>query len=361
MDEGMAAMAELAEMAAEIPWPDGAAEQAVRDRISRLAVPAEGLGRFAELAEWLAGAQGVAPPRELRRPRLLVFAEDDDAGPGAIVAPLADISLRCVAVPRRTTFADAVDFGVDLADQEVDSGADLLMLAERGSTTWIQALTVISVLADVEPVRVVGRRDRIDDAQWSRDVVAVRDARRQGAALKAEPGQLLAAVGGLTLTAMAAFLLRAAGRATPVLLDGTAATAAALAARELAPRTIRWWQASHRSTDPAHVVALDRLRLDPILELGTLLDGGVGAALAVPLLQAAVQLYAHLPESPAADRPAEQSGTAPPQQGEEVGDVAATETADWTGRSASADVGDDEGWLAELRSDSPSPDVEDDV
>jgi len=49
-----------------------------------------------------------------------------------------------------------------------------------------------------------------------------------------------------------------------------------------------WWQAGHLSTEPAHALALAQLGLDPILDLKMRLGEGTGAAVALPVLRAAV-------------------------------------------------------------------------
>ena len=63
--------------------------------------------------------------------------------------------------------------------------------------------------------------------------------------------------------------------------------AAALVADRLTPGARAWWQAGHRSTEPAHAAALALLELTPLLDLGLRLGEGTGALLALPLLQAA--------------------------------------------------------------------------
>lgn len=303
--EGTAtAMTDLGQLAADIPWPDSDAEQATRERIPQLAVPAGSLGRLAELAEWLSGAQGASPPAMPQRVRLVVLDSNadlpiDNGGVGPALADLSDVTVRLVPVGADLEFEAAVEFGVQLADAEIDAGADLLLLGHRGDSVRIPAAAVVSLVTGVEPVRMVGQRDGIDDARWIRDVIAVRDTRRRAAAKRTEPADMLAEIGDPMVAAMTAFLLRAAGRATPVLLDALPTTAAALVVRELAPRAIRWWQAAHRSLDPAHRAALDRLRLDPLLDLQADLDGGAAAALAVPLLRGAVRAVAELPIDPA--------------------------------------------------------------
>ena len=86
---------------------------------------------------------------------------------------------------------------------------------------------------------------------------------------------------------MSGFLLQAAVRRTPVLLDGVVSGAAALVAHRIAFLARGWWLAGHCSTEPAHRRALDRLQLVPILDLGLRLGEGTGALLALPLLRAA--------------------------------------------------------------------------
>ena len=73
-----------------------------------------------------------------------------------------------------------------------------------------------------------------------------------------------------------------------MLLDGVVVTAAALVADRLAPGARLWWQAGHRSTEPAHTLACKQLGLDPIVDLGMRLGEGTGAAVALSILRAAV-------------------------------------------------------------------------
>jgi nicotinate-nucleotide--dimethylbenzimidazole phosphoribosyltransferase len=83
-------------------------------------------------------------------------------------------------------------------------------------------------------------------------------------------------------------------RRTPVLLDGVVVTAAALVADRLAPGARSWWQAGHRSTEPAHTLALQHLRLEPVVDLGMRLGEGTGAMVALPVLRAAVATLASM-------------------------------------------------------------------
>lgn len=201
----------------------------------------------------------------------------------------------------------AIAAGRTIADQEVDAGADLLIAGDMGIGNTTPATTLVAALTATEPVAVVGRGTGVDDEGWARKTAAIRDALFRARQVKADPVALLAVCGGADLAAMAGFLAQAALRRTPVLLDGMVVTAAALVADRLAPGAKTWWQAAHLSTEPAHAVALQRLQLTPILDLGMRLGEGSGAAVALPVLRAAVATLASMAtfgEANVTDKPA---------------------------------------------------------
>lgn len=320
--------------------PDHDAERAARSRQQTLTKPPGSLGRLEELSVWVAACQGACPPRQFARARVVVFAGDHgvtasgvsafpsevtaqmvanfDAGGAAInvLAELAGAGVRVadiavdaepanavigahkvrrgsgnIAVADALTSDEAlaaVQAGRTIADEEVDGGADLLIAGDMGIGNTTPATTLIAALTGSEPVAVVGRGTGIDDEGWARKTSAIRDALYRARGVIADPLGLLRVCGGADLAAMAGFLAQAAVRRTPVLLDGVVVTAAALVADELAPGARAWWQAGHRSTEPAHALALQRLDLEPILDLGMRLGEGSGAAVALPVLRAAV-------------------------------------------------------------------------
>jgi len=180
-----------------------------------------------------------------------------------------------------------VQAGIDVADDEIDSGTDLIVVGDLGVGATTVAAVLVSVITNTEPVKVVGRGGGagIDDNTWMRKTTAVRDARLRAWEVRAAPVDLLATAGGADVAAMVGFLIRAAVRRTPVLLDGVVAAAAALVVQELQPRCVRWWRAGQRTSEPAQAVALRRLGLEPILDLGVAAGDGSGALLAVPICE----------------------------------------------------------------------------
>lgn len=177
--------------------------------------------------------------------------------------------------------------GMAVADAEVDSGADLLLLTSLGTAAAAAASAVVCAATSSEPVHTVGRAG-VDDATWIRRVAAVRDGLRRTRTLELDPMDLLTHFGGPDVAAMTGFVVGAALRRTPVVLDGLAPSAAAVVAAQLSPRVVPFLVVSHRGADSAQAAAIDDLGVESLLDLKLASDEGEGALLAVPVIDGAV-------------------------------------------------------------------------
>jgi nicotinate-nucleotide--dimethylbenzimidazole phosphoribosyltransferase len=280
---------DLTALAADVQWTDRAAGTRTAE-----AMPTA-LGRLVDLADWLASVQAVAPPREPQRVRLVQFGRAGSPAVAGLAADL-DVGMRLVdELPGVPT--DALAAGLALADREVDGGADLLAVA-CPAPVGVAAAVAVSVLAAAEPVRVLERGAAATDPQaWMQRATAVRDLRRRAMRYRDEPEQLLAELGDGTLAAAAGFVLQAAVRRTPVLLDGAGATAAALLAYQVQPRTVRWLTAAGTTSDPAQVLAMTTMGLRGIFDSAVATGDGIAALIALPALRAAARTAAETPPS----------------------------------------------------------------
>jgi nicotinate-nucleotide--dimethylbenzimidazole phosphoribosyltransferase len=107
---------------------------------------------------------------------------------------------------------------------------------------------------------------------------------------QAGPLVILAELGGLEIAALCGFVVGAASRRVPVVVDGVIAAAAALVAAAFAPDVVGYLVVGHRSSEPGSAAVLEKLGLSPVLDLGMRLGEGSGAALAVPTVQAAAKI-----------------------------------------------------------------------
>lgn len=334
-------MPDLESTLAAIGPPDAAAMAAAEARQQRLTKPPGSMGRLETLGTQLAGVARVCPPPVPAPVAVAVFAGDHGvhargvtswpqevtvqmvrtvcAG-GAVVNALArqvgvdvvvvDVGvvgdapphpLLTVAKVARGT-ADiyagpamtaeecrrALETGVGHAYRLADAGYRLLATGDLGLANTTPAAALVSALTGRDPAEVTGRGAGCDDATLARKVEVVhRAVSRVG---DAPPMTVLAEVGGFEHAALAGFVLGAAARRIPVVLDGVIACSAALVAAALEPDVAAYLAAGHRSSEPGASVALDRLGLEPLLDLGMRLGEGSGALLAVPLVQSAARM-----------------------------------------------------------------------
>ncbi|MEU3752112.1 nicotinate-nucleotide--dimethylbenzimidazole phosphoribosyltransferase [Streptomyces olivoreticuli] len=341
----------LDDFATLIERPDPGVRRDAEARRERLTPRPGALGRLDELGEWLAAAQGSVPVEPVEQVTALLFAGDHgvaelgvSAGPkggahelvratldgrntAAILARRAGARLRVVdmsvdcdpdglpedvtryRVRRGSGRIDVEDAltaeeaeaafraGMAIADEEADSGTDLVVLGDLSVGGTTAAGTLIGALCGTDASVVTGRGGAgIDDLAWMRKCAAIRDALRRARPVLGDQLRLLATVGGADLTAATGFLLQSAVRRTPVILDGVVSAACALVAQRVAFRAPDWWLAGQSSGDPAQAKALDRMALNPLLDHGVTVGEGTGALLALPLVQAAAALAAELPE-----------------------------------------------------------------
>ncbi|MBJ3807963.1 nicotinate-nucleotide--dimethylbenzimidazole phosphoribosyltransferase [Streptomyces flavofungini] len=183
----------------------------------------------------------------------------------------------------------AIEVGIETARDLVAAGNKALLTGEMGIANTTASAALISVYTDTDPADVTGRGTGINDEMHARKVEVVRRALDLHQPDPADPIGVLAAIGGLEHAAMVGLLLGGASLRTPVILDGVSAGAAALVARAIAPEVLAACIAGHRSAEPGHVAALNKLGLRPLVDLDLRLGEGTGALLALPVVQSAAR------------------------------------------------------------------------
>ncbi|MFF5158713.1 nicotinate-nucleotide--dimethylbenzimidazole phosphoribosyltransferase [Streptomyces sp. NPDC000348] len=179
----------------------------------------------------------------------------------------------------------AIEVGIETARDLVAAGNKALLTGEMGIANTTASAALISVFTGADPAEVTGRGTGINDETLARKTEVVRRALELHQPDPADPVGVLAAVGGFEHAAMVGLLLGGASLRTPVILDGVSAGAAALVARAIAPEVLAACIAGHRSAEPGHVAALNKLGLRPLVDLDLRLGEGTGALLALPLVQ----------------------------------------------------------------------------
>ncbi len=307
-----------------LPHGDGRAAEAVRARQRTLTKPPGSLGRLEELAEWLARWQGRPAPR-LERVEIVVFAGNHGVTARGVSAYPADVTAQMVAnfasggaainqlaglagarlrvVPlelaaptRDFTVAPAMDEdaflgAVGAGFDAVVPDADLLALGEMGIGNTTAAAALAAALFGGGGERWAGRGTGVDDAGLSRKRAAVDAALARHAGTLGDPLGAAMALGGRELAAILGAVLAARLQSIPVLLDGFVCTAGAAPLARLAGDALAHARVAHRSAEAGHAALLAALGQRALLNLDLRLGEASGAALAIPILRAAVACH----------------------------------------------------------------------
>ncbi|GGD31986.1 nicotinate-nucleotide--dimethylbenzimidazole phosphoribosyltransferase [Nocardioides daphniae] len=322
--------------------PDPHVRADAEARLLGLATPPGALGRLGELACWFAATQGQVPPPELTNVRLVIFAGDHgvaahgvSAFPSEITGAMVGTFLAGKAGVNALASAHQVavrvlDLGVDsdlgevpadvvahkvrrssgaihledaltdaelqrayaagraVAAEEIAAGAQMLISGDMGIGNTTPASAMVAAALGLPAVEVTGRGTGIDDAAWQHKVAVVQQALDRVGERTDDPMETLKALSSADLAATTGYLVAAAEAGVPVLLDGLMSVACALTAERIAPGASAWFAAGHRSTEPGQSLALSKLGLEPLLDLGLRLGEGSGAVAAVPVLRSAI-------------------------------------------------------------------------
>ncbi len=188
---------------------------------------------------------------------------------------------------------DLIDRGVAAGRRAAESG--MVVLGEVGVGNTTVAAALVAALLDREVADVVGRGAGADFAmlRHKRTVVAaaLKRARRvHGSVGLAEPETVLVSLGGPEFALLAGVCLGAAQSGAPIVLDGLATSVAALIAALIDPSVVSHLVAGQLSREAAHGAVLERLGLEPLLDLRLRAGEGVGGSLAASLMLVGLRL-----------------------------------------------------------------------
>lgn len=306
----------------QMPEADAGALARWQGREPRLTKPAGSLGRLEEISRHLSAWQGRHPP-QLEVVRAAVFAGNHGVAALGVSAFPAEVTVQMVAnfqhggaAINQLCRANGITLSVEALDLETPTadftrgpamsepecaqsfargmaavlpGTDLLVVGEMGIGNTTAAAAICFALFGGAAADWTGRGTGVDDAHLDLKTRVV----ERGVAANAtdDPIEVLRRLGGREIAAMAGAILAARLQRTPVLLDGFVCGAAAAVLYRAAPGALDHCLAAHVSAEAGHRRLLERLGLQPLLDLGMRLGEASGAALAVGLARAALACH----------------------------------------------------------------------
>jgi len=322
---------------------DEKAMEAARQHQTRLTKPRGSLGRLEELAGRVAGITGQLHP-EVMKKRIVLFAGDHGVAREGVSAYPREVTAQMImnflqggaainAVARAVgAEIEVVDIGVDAdfppapglvnrkiargsanlaegpamsmdqavaamavggerAEVAVKNGVKLLGTGDMGIGNTTSSSALYAVFLNRTAGEVTGRGAGLDDEGLARKVQVVERALTVNRARLTDPLSILAALGGFEIAGLCGLIIAAARNRTPVVIDGFISSAAALVAIRLKPEIQRFCLFGHLSQERGHQLFFQEIGERPLLDLHLRLGEGTGAALAMSIIQAAIEVH----------------------------------------------------------------------
>ena len=218
-------------------------------------------------------------------------AHDFGPRPGLINAKVAPGTANYIDGPAMTDAqcAQAMNQGAIRVRQDAETGCTLIAFGEMGIGNTASASLLTHFLTQTPLDRVVGRGTGLNDEGLQRKKALLAQAAERVPAnqISSDPIRLLTEFGGFEIAMMAGGMIAAAEARLTILVDGFIVTSALLVAARLYPAILDYCVFAHRSGEPGHQIQIDALGGKALLDLGLRLGEGSGAALALPIVQAA--------------------------------------------------------------------------
>ncbi len=224
-----------------------------------------------------------------------VLGEDFPDHPNLVRAKIARGTADLSEGPAmsRSQCLRALLLGLDLAADAHSRGYACLGTGEMGIGNTTPSSALFCAWLGLSPEDATGLGAGLHPDKLNGKIAVIRQslALHKPAIDSGRPMDVLAALGGLEIAALAGLILGAASLRLPILIDGFISSAACLAAVKLAPAARDYCIFAHSSAEAGHAGALKLLEQAPLLNLGLRLGEGSGAALGYAVLKAAVAMF----------------------------------------------------------------------
>lgn len=166
---------------------------------------------------------------------------------------------------------------------------DIVGLGEIGVGNTLCAAALVSAATGLPPGILVGPGSIQGEINKKIEIITA-------ALMHRRPGQtdvidMLARFGGLEIAALTGFICAAAGAGTPLMLDGFVTSAAALLASLMDDRVPQFLFCPNLGLEPGHAHVLERLNLEPIMDLSLNFGEGLASALGLFMAEITMSFY----------------------------------------------------------------------
>ncbi len=202
------------------------------------------------------------------------------------------------AAMSRELCIQALEHGIELAHEAAENDFACIGIGEMGITNTTSATALFCAYCKLDPKLIAGPGTGASPALIAHKAKVIESAftLHTPTLQKGDAIDILATLGGFEIAVMTGIALGAAEKKCILMVDGFISTAAFVAAYALCPAVQDYTFFSHISAEPGythvlHALEKQGLRPAPLLQLQMRLGEGTGAALAIPLVRAAANIF----------------------------------------------------------------------
>lgn len=183
----------------------------------------------------------------------------------------------------------ALKRGSDLVDEIFLKGCNCIAFGEMGIGNTSSAAVIMHKFTGAAMEECAGRGTGLNDEGLNRKLEILKQAVRKQQANT--PEDILKTFGGFETAMITGAILKAAENKMIIIIDGFIVSSALLIAHSIYPQVLDYCIFAHQSDEKGHKNMLKYLNVSPLLHLDMRLGEGTGAALALPIIQAAVNFF----------------------------------------------------------------------
>lgn len=184
-----------------------------------------------------------------------------------------------------------INVGIELAEAYAKKGYNIFGTGDMGIANTTPSAAIASLLTGRPVWEVTGKGTGITKTTLKHKIAVIEESIRINSPDPKDPIDVLSKIGGAEIGGIAGLIIGAAANRTPVVIDGFISTAGALIAFYLEPAVRDYMFAAHNSVEIGHRIMLEKMNLEPILDLQLRLGEGTGAALAMLMIEAGLKIY----------------------------------------------------------------------
>lgn len=194
----------------------------------------------------------------------------------------------------RNQAEESILAGIETAEKSISGGTDILATGDMGIGNTTPSTAIGTVITGKKVEEMTGRGTGVDDKGLQKKIDTVKRGIEINRPDPSDGLDVLSKVGGFEIGGIAGICLAAACHRIPVVIDGLISTAGALISHAVAPLSAEYMLAGHCSFEKGHCPMLSHIGLEPLLDLGMRLGEGTGGALAMHIIQSAVNIFSRV-------------------------------------------------------------------